>query len=257
MKKLIILLAIMSSVVSHSQVNIIPQPVSVKQPKMAGNFTITPSTKIVLEGSNLENSANFLNDYLQEFYNLKLEITKTATGKNSIVLNYDRLDLGTGAYNLSVNHKETYIGGDNEEGVFYGVQSLIQLLPIPEQTTSSTSLKIPFVSITDYPRFAYRGLMLDCGRHFFPVSFVKKYIDYLALHKMNYFHWHLTEDQGWRIEIKKYPRLTEVGGWRNGTIIGRYPGTGNDNERYGGFYTQEEIKDVVKYAAERYIYCCT
>ena len=253
MKKLVILLAILNSVVSQSQVNIIPQPVSVKQPKMAGNFTITPSTKIVLEGSNLENSANFLNDYLQEFYNLKLEITKTATGKNSIVLNYDRLDLGTGAYNLSVNPKETYIGGDNEEGVFYGVQSLIQLLPIPEQTTSSTNLKIPFVSITDYPRFAYRGLMLDCGRHFFPVSFVKKYIDYLALHKMNYFHWHLTEDQGWRIEIKKYPRLTEVGAWRNGTIIGRFPGTGNDGERYGGFYTQEEVKDIVKYAAQRYI----
>ena len=87
----------------------------------------------------------------------------------------------------------------------------------------------------------------------FPVSFVKKYIDYLALHKFNIFHWHLTEDQGWRIEIKKYPRLNAVGGYRNGTIIGRYPGTGNDNIRYGGFYTQEEIKEVVKYAAERYI----
>ena len=253
MKKLLSLLLITISLKSLGQINIIPQPASIKQPKMAGSFTITASTKIVLKGSNLENSANFLNDYLQEFYNLKLEITKTATGKNLIILNYDRLDLGKGAYNLSVNNKEAYIGGDNEEGVFYGVQSLIQLLPVPADNPTTGSLKIPFVSISDYPRFAYRGLMLDCGRHFFPVSFVKKYIDYLALHKMNYFHWHLTEDQGWRIEIKKYPRLTEVGAWRNGTIIGRFPGKGNDGERYGGFYTQEDVKDIVKYAAQRYI----
>ncbi|MBL7747482.1 MAG: family 20 glycosylhydrolase, partial [Chitinophagaceae bacterium] len=114
-------------------------------------------------------------------------------------------------------------------------------------------LKIPFLYIEDTPRFAYRGMHLDVARHFQPVSFVKKYIDYLALHKINKFHWHLTEDQGWRIEIKKYPRLTQVGGWRNGTIIGRYPGTGNDKIKYGGFYTQEEIKEVVKYAADRYI----
>ena len=94
---------------------------------------------------------------------------------------------------------------------------------------------------------------LDVGRHFFPVSFVKKYIDYLAAYKFNKFHWHLTDDQGWRIEIKKYPELTKTGAWRNGTIIGRYPGKGSDNKPYGGFYTQEEIKEVVAYAAARYI----
>jgi hexosaminidase len=225
----------------------------VKQPKITGDFSITASTKIVLEGSNLENAANFLNDYLQEFYRIKLGIIRKATGKNSIVLNYDRIDQGAGAYNLSVNEKEVYIGGDNDEGVFYGVQSLIQLLPVADNAPAATTLKVPFVTITDYPRFAYRGLMLDCGRHFFPVSFVKKYIDYLALHKMNYFHWHLTEDQGWRIEIKKYPKLTETGAWRNGTIIGRFPGKGNDGQRYGGFYSQEDVKDIVKYAAQRYI----
>ncbi|MCW3109030.1 MAG: beta-N-acetylhexosaminidase, partial [Segetibacter sp.] len=114
-------------------------------------------------------------------------------------------------------------------------------------------LIIPTVSIQDAPRFAYRGMHLDVGRHMFPVSFIKKYIDYIALHKMNFFHWHLTEDQGWRIEIKKYPLLTEVGGYRNGTIIGRYPGTGNDGIRYGGFYTQDEVREVVKYAADRHI----
>src|SRR5260221_9640337 len=128
------------------------------------------------------------------------------------------------------------------------MQTLIQLLPV-----NNDKLQVPFVSVTDYPRFSYRGMHLDAGRHFFPVSFVKKYIDYLALHKMNYFHWHLTEDQGWRIEIKKYPRLTEVGAWRNGTIIGHYPGSGTENEKHGVFYTTEEVKDIVKYAAARYI----
>ena len=105
--------------------------------------------------------------------------------------------------------------------------------------------------IYDQPRFQYRGLHLDVGRHFFPVSFIKQYIDWLAYHKLNRFHWHLTEDQGWRIEIKKYPELTRVGAWRNGTIVGRYPGQSNTQQRYGGFYTQEEIKEVVNYAAER------
>jgi hexosaminidase len=109
------------------------------------------------------------------------------------------------------------------------------------------------VSINDYPRFQYRGLHLDVSRHIFPLDYIKKYIDYIALHKMNYFHWHLTDDQGWRIEIKKHPKLTEVGAWRNGTIIGLFPGTGNDSLRYGGYYTQDEVREVVRYAAERYI----
>ena len=94
---------------------------------------------------------------------------------------------------------------------------------------------------------------LDVSRHFFPASFVKKYIDYLAFHKMNTFHWHLTDDQGWRIEIKKYPELMKTAAYRNGTIVGRYPGSKNDNERYGGYYTQEEVKEVVAYAAQRHI----
>jgi hexosaminidase len=112
---------------------------------------------------------------------------------------------------------------------------------------------VPLVTIRDRPRFDYRGLHLDVGRHFFPVDFIKKYIDYIALHKMNYFHWHLTEDQGWRMEIKKYPLLTSVGSKRYGTITGRHPGTGNDNIPYGGFYTQAQIKEVIAYAAKRYI----
>jgi hexosaminidase len=183
-------------------------------------------------------------------------VVKKATGNNVIRLNFERLDKPIpGAYQMTVNNKGVYIAGDNEAGVFYGMQTLIQLLPVPDARLKMrpNKLAIPYVSVEDEPRFGYRGMMLDVGRHFFPVSYVKKYIDYLALHKFNKFHWHLTDDQGWRIEIKKYPKLTSVGGWRNGTIIGRYPGNGNDNQRYGGFYTQEEIKEVVKYAAARYI----
>ena len=117
----------------------------------------------------------------------------------------------------------------------------------------NTEWNIPAVEITDYPRFEYRGMHLDVARHFFPVEFVKKYIDLLAMHKMNRFHWHLTEDQGWRIEIKKYPKLTEIGAWRDSTLIGNYGSGVYDNVRHGGFYTQEEIKQVVAYAQKRHI----
>jgi len=227
---------------------IIPQPVSITTGK--GSFNISHSTQIKLEGSGLENAANFLNDYLKKIYGFTLPVTTRSTEKDLIILNYERLDYPiAGAYRMEVSGKSVYIAGDNAEGVFYGVQSLIQLLPVEP----STSLTIPQVTIEDHPRFAWRGLHLDVSRHFFDVDYVKKYIDYIALHKLNYFHWHLTDDQGWRIEIKKYPKLTETGSCRDGTIIGRYPGKGNDSIRYCGYYTQEQIKDVIKYAAERYV----
>jgi hexosaminidase len=236
---------------AEAQVNIIPEPASVKMPKTMGNFSLNASAKIVLEGSGMDNSVSFLNDYLKQFYGFSLQTTSTASGNNNIVLNYERMDDSIpGAYHLAVDNKGIYIGGDNETGVFYGIQTLIQLLPLP---SDAKILSIPDIQIDDRPQFAYRGLMLDVGRHFMPVPFVKRFIDYLALHKMNYFHWHLTEDQGWRIEIKKYPRLTEVGAWRDGTVIGKRPWKGNDNERYGGFYTQDQIKDVVAYASARYV----
>ncbi|HNR17795.1 MAG TPA: family 20 glycosylhydrolase [Chitinophagaceae bacterium] len=251
----LLLLLIISSLPAQ-QMDIVPRPKSIKQPRIAGSFIITPATQIVLEGSNMTNAVNFFNDYLQRFYLFKLKVTKTSTSKNVIRLNYERMDNEIpGAYNMTVDGKGIYIAGDNEDGVFYGIQTLIQLLPVPEAGSKirRDKLNIPYVAIEDAPRFAYRGMHLDCSRHFWPVDFVKKYIDYLALHKFNKFHWHLTDDQGWRIEIKKYPKLTGVGGWRNGTIIGRYPGTGNDGIKYGGYYTQEQIKEIVKYAAGRYI----
>jgi hexosaminidase len=249
MKKLLAFSLLIAPVLGSAQVNIIPQPAEVNMPATAGQFKITPQTAIILEGSGLENSAAFLNDYLQQLYGFKLKVQKNAFA-GGIRLNFERMDHPIpGAYTMEVRKDAILINGDNENGVFYGIQSLIQLLP----TEISKSLSVPFVSIKDFPRFQYRGLHLDVGRHFFPVEFVKKYIDYIALHKMNTFHWHLTEDQGWRIEIKKYPKLTSVGGYRDGTIIGRHPGKGNDNTRYGGFYTQAQVKEVVAYAAKRYV----
>ena len=153
------------------------------------------------------------------------------------------------AYLLSVSSEGISITANNNEGAFHSTRTLLQLVKINEDKKTI----VPGVVVEDYPRFDYRGMHLDVGRHFYPIQFVKNYIDWLSFHKLNKFHWHLTEDQGWRIEIKKYPLLTEVGGWRNGTIIGRYPGRGNDNKRYGGFYTQNEIKEVVDYARERFI----
>ncbi|MFM7672807.1 MAG: family 20 glycosylhydrolase [Bacteroidota bacterium] len=152
-------------------------------------------------------------------------------------------------YQLQTNAKGIQLQGNNPQLIFNGIQTLFQLV----EEKSAGSFQLPYVTIVDKPRFQYRGVHLDVGRHFFPVSFVKQYIDWLAYHKINIFHWHLTEDQGWRIEIKKYPELTRVGAWRNGTIVGRYPGQSNTNQPYGGFYTQEEIKEVVRYAAARYI----
>jgi hexosaminidase len=251
MKKLMPLLFLIITLNCFAQqpsLNIIPEPAKVEVKD--GSFTITPSTKIIEEASGVSKSINFLNDYLKKFYGFELKTSKEKSATNVIELNFERLNNSNpGAYTMNVDKSKIYIGGDNEQGVFYGIQTLIQLLPAEK----SNSLNIQQCNILDSPRFAYRGLHLDCGRHFFPVDFIKQYIDFIALHKMNTFHWHLTEDQGWRIEIKKYPKLTQVGACRNGTIIGHHPGTGNDDTKYCGYYTQQQIKDIVKYAADRYI----
>ena len=251
MKKIPAFLLLFSfSSLMAQKINIVPMPAEMKMPKIAATFPLTSKTTIVLKGTGLENSAAFLNDYLKKYYGFNLNIANDDKGKDAIVLSVQPGESAIAeAYQMTVNNSGVNIKGSDESGVFYGIQTLIQLLPV----TKSNSLKIPFVAINDYPRFKYRGMHLDVGRHFFPADYIKKYIDYLALHKFNTFHWHLTDDQGWRIEIKKYPRLTSVGGFRNGTVIGHYPGKGNTNEHYGGFYTQEEIKDVIKYAQDRYI----
>jgi len=250
MKKIITIFCTFFAFYATAQeVSIIPQPSKITFPEK-GEFVLSPSTVIVANKKE-QNSINFLNDYLQKFYGFKLKQVTKATSNfiNLTTPVFVRKPNNEEAYTLTVNKSSIHIQGSSLNGTFYGVQSLLQLLP----TTKNNKLSIPFISIEDAPRFAYRGMHLDVSRHFFSVDYIKKYIDFIALHKMNTFHWHLTDDQGWRIEIKKYPKLTQVGGFRNGTIIGRYPGKGNDGEYYGGYYTQEQIKEVVKYAADRFI----
>ncbi len=257
------------------EINIIPKPVSIELGKLKKTFKLDSSTQIYISNDSLRTSADFLNNYLKEYYGFSLKVTNKFSWKRE-----NKIHLVTGQtknkdinqYALSVGEPWISISAQNNSAVFSGIQTLIQLLPI----VKSPTLNIPILLINDYPRFAYRGMHLDVSRHFFDVTFVKKYIDYLALHKMNYFHWHLTDDHGWRIEIKKYPKLTEVGAWRDGSIIGLFPGKGNEQIRYqllptevkitpansvirtdgikhGGFYTQDQIKEVIEYATKRYI----
>lgn len=233
-----------------AQVNIIPKPVNMVLAASGQSLTLNAGSQVIVSDKSLQNSADFLNDYLVQYYGFMLGSRKARAGSAIVSLSIKKgLNKANGAYSLTVDKRGVQVQASDATGIFYGVQTLIQLLP----SLRSPSPAIPYITVNDAPRFAYRGMHLDVGRHFFPVSFIKKYIDYLALHKMNYFHWHLTEDQGWRIEIKKYPRLTQVGGYRNGTITGHAPGTGNDFKRYGGYYTQAEVRDVVNYAAKRYI----
>lgn len=244
-----------TSIVSAQLPAIIPQPVELRAGKYPlDKFKIDSKTVILISDHTLKPSADFLANYVFKLYKLNLKIVsnlKTVKNTNSInlVLN-QKLYTNADKYFVSVLKNQLNAGAASPQGIFYAVQTIIQLLPV---TPDSEALLIPSVDIIDYPRFAYRGMHLDVSRHFFDVAFVKKYIDYLALHKLNTFHWHLTDDHGWRIEIKKHPKLTAISAWRDGTIIGLYPGTGNDGLRYGGYYTQEEIKEVIKYAAVRYI----
>jgi hexosaminidase len=248
MKKVFTAIALLVCMFTNAQeVSIIPQPTSVT--KKEGSFSISAKTTLQIKNAGQQKAANFLNKYLQEFYGFQLKVTVGNGAKNAISLVNTNSNAPKGTYTLESSSNGVVINGANEEGVFYGVQSLIQLLPIQK----SGALSIPAVSIQDQPRFVYRGMHLDEGRHFFGMDFVKKYIDFIAMYKLNTFHWHLTEDQGWRIEIKKYPKLTTVGGFRNANIIGRYPGKGSNNTRYGGFYTQAQIKEIVKYAADRFV----
>lgn len=240
----ICLLFVTTSIFSQ-EVNIIPKPAKIEYQK--GSYFVTPKTKIIALPAHTK-LLSYINDYLLSNYGYKLLVSNNPDDKGIKLIADEKNVEEKGGYKLKINGDGVIISG-NDDGLFRGVTTLLQLFPVEKKMV----FKVNYCTITDFPRFAYRGMHLDCCRHFWPVDLIKKYIDYLALHKFNTFHWHLTDDQGWRIEIKKYPKLTSVGGWRNGTIIGRYPGTGNDGLKYGGYYTQEQIKEIVKYAADRYI----
>ena len=251
MRKCFTLYFFMFSFVVFSQnINsIIPKPASVTA--LEGYYTFTPTSYFQANDFNSYTDAFAAKDLFIDYYDLPIKTATKQVGELSgIILQYDStLQIPDGGYILKVSQNAISITGKNNGGVFYGLMSLLQLVENP----TVKNYRVPCVEIIDFPRFDYRGVHLDCSRHFFSVDFIKKYIDYLALYKMNTFHWHLTDDQGWRIEIKQYPKLTEVGAWRNGSMVGHYRDQKYDTLRYGGFYTQAEIKQVVKYASARNI----
>ena len=229
--------------------NIIPKPVSVKLSKE--KTVVIGNTSVIVADSNFLNQAQYLAEQLQSQCGLRLHIKPVvAKNESAIQLAFDSKQVTQPEmYLLSVKDNRIVIRAKDVAGLVHGIQTLLQLLPLQHVQTASVSP----VEIEDYPRFRYRGMHLDVSRHFFPVSFIKKYIDYISFHKFNTFHWHLTDDQGWRIEVKSYPRLTSVGAWRDSTLIGHFRATPAryDGIPYGGFYTQEEVKDVIQYAAIR------
>ena len=235
---------------------IVPLPAEMQL--SGGQFVLTPETKIICPAGNeeIKNIAEYLNQLVTKTTGFQLDIIDSDTpARNSIFLNTVELpDIGKEGYLLKSSRKGVQISANEPNGLFYGVVTLWQLLPA---VSTGNKVSIPAVVVKDIPRFSWRGAHLDVGRHFFDKEFIKKYIDIIALHKLNVFHWHLTDDQGWRIEIKKYPLLTEIGAWRDETVIG-HPWAGKepvkyDGIRHGGFYTQDEIKEIIDYAADRYI----
>ena len=255
MKRLLLATALCLSMLSahaaDANYNVVPLPKSVVMAKGLP-FNLTNATTIVYEGTNpeMKRNARFLSEYIQQASGIKTAVLDKRDKKAAaIVLTIDPKVAGAEAYRLSVNNKQVTIAASTPAGVFYGIQTLRKSLPV--QTTGE-AITLPAVTVADAPRFGYRGMMLDCARHFFPLSFVKKFIDILAMHNMNVFHWHLTEDQGWRLEIKSHPELTAKSSMRSGTVIG-HNATVDDSIPHGGFYTQQEAREIVEYARQRHI----
>jgi len=245
------------------EIKIIPIPEKLEL--KSGYFKMTPETKIFVSPGN--NEVKGVADYFAGMirratgFDFPVEdYPSTGSQKGSITFSMkdEGKNLGNEGYSLSVEKNSMQLTAPAAAGLFYGVQTVRQLLPTEIEsavTVKNVKWNIPCVAITDKPRYQWRGMLLDVCRHFMPKEFVIKFIDYLAMNKMNRFHWHLTEDQGWRIEIKKYPELTEIGAFRKETIIGHYRDQPRkfDGKRHGGFYTQEDIKEVIDYAASRFI----
>lgn len=254
-----------SEKIDVADVNIVPEPSRVSVAR--GYFTLDAKTKVLYTPGNpgFAQVAELAAERMNLVTGLTIQAEESASGASNaiIIAEYKNMldQSGPEGYRLFVDANKIRIEAGSPAGAFYGLQTLWQLMPVEiyngERVTSQVEWKVPVVEIYDKPQYSWRGMHLDVSRHFFPVEFVKKYIDLIAMHKMNTFHWHLTDDNGWRIEIKKYPLLTEIAGWR----VDRehlpwaqrplqQPG---ETATYGGFYTQEEIKEVVEYAAARHV----
>jgi hexosaminidase len=241
------------------EIGLIPKPVRTEMG--AGSFPLSPQCTVRFESrlEGAEATAEYLAATLRRGLGFSFQVRRGDNAKERAILLTSMAaneSLGRDGYRLEVTPGGVVIRARTAAGLFYGAQTLRQLLPAgtfgPTKNTSRDAVTIPCVRIEDYPRFQWRGMHLDVSRHFFDVEFVKRYLDQLAMHKFNVFHWHLTDDDGWRIEIKKYPRLTQVGAWR-GPDEALPPSYESGYQRYGGFYTQRQIIEIVRYAAERHI----
>lgn len=240
----------MGAKVERASYDIVPLPDKVFMTRRLP-FMLNAETKIAFRGDEkMERNAHFLSQYIKELTGMQLEVVKAGKkAHNQILLKLTKDVKEDEGYGITIHDEGVLIEGKTANGVFYGIQTLRKSLPVVE---NAQTIELPAVQISDAPRFSYRGMMLDVSRHFFSVDFVKEYIDLIALHNMNVLHWHLTDDQGWRVEIKKYPRLTEIGSQRKETVVGRNSQV-FDETPYGGFYTQDELREIVKYAHDRYI----
>lgn len=257
---LLIILVSCNQNTKKAQIDIIPRPEQVQV--NPGYFSFNKTSRILVETpDSLKFESHYLANYLKDKGGIDLSVAYAPENKNfnkDIILKLvPGISTSNEGYQMSVGEKGIMIEANTSAGIFYGIQSLLQLFP-PSFFTGNQQKqewKLPHCFIKDAPRFPYRGMHLDVSRHFFPPADIKKYLDLLSMYKMNTFHWHLTDDQGWRIEIKQYPRLTEVGAWRDSTVIGHPHDHHNKYEvkRYGGFYTQAQIRDIVYYAAQRHI----
>ena len=229
---------------------LIPKPALME--RNSGETILDDNWTIKHNGSHpdLENLKNTLTQELNSFHEIKLNDDSEKV--ISLIISSDD-SLNTEGYVLNIFNDEINILANSPNGIYYGIQTLNQILDSGQK--SNKGITILNMKIVDGPRFKWRGMHLDVGRHFFDISFIKKYIDYIAIHKMNIFHWHLTEDQGWRVEIDSYPKLTEVSAFRDETLIGHYRDDQRrfDGKKYGGYYTKDEMKEIVEYARKRYI----
>ncbi|EXZ13135.1 beta-N-acetylhexosaminidase [Bacteroides fragilis] len=232
--------------------DVIPQPQEIVLARDTTPFIIDRSTTIVYPATNekMHRTADFLATFIKEMTGTEVRVSDKGKSSNAIILAVDSTMGHPEGYKLQITPEKVLLTGGSEAGVFYGIQTIHKALPILKDGKVAAAL--PAGTVTDFPRFRYRGFMIDVGRHFFPVSYLKQMIDLMALHNINYFHWHLTEDQGWRIEIKKYPKLTEIGSKRDSTIID-WETKKFDGKPHSGFYTQDEAREIVRYAADRFI----
>lgn len=245
---------------SVADYRIIPLPQSIELTDSTNSFRLTDGTNVIYPAgyTALESTARIFSDNIEQLVGLKLKLNDTPASGKAIILHNNLTDSCLEAYHITICPDSIIVSGASDAGVFYGLQTLCKSIT-PAMGQFKTDVLFPTGEIYDYPIYSYRGVLLDASRHFFAPDSVKMFIDMIALHNVNHFHWHLTDDQGWRVEIKSHPELAEKGQWRSGTVVGAVKEGDEahlnvyDSIPYGGYYTQAQVRDIVKYAADRHI----